>query len=161
MSARVMQYTQNISPANAADMTLMQIVAPANQRIVLRQVQVGPIGATGATGQLEFDIVTQTNANGLTADSGSIVEQVPVATSGSIQTVANKKTSPSAADEPAGNSVLYQFELHQQASRVWVPPTKDPNGVPGMVLEPGTRVAVRSLNGSTGFAIKCQIIFEE
>lgn len=161
MSARILQYIQNISPANAADMTLMQVVAPTNQRIVIRQVQVGPIGATGATGQLKFDVVDQTDANGLTADSAAIQEQAPVPPSGAIQTVANKKTSPSAVDEPAGNTVRYQFELHQQASRVWVPPTKDPNGVPGMVLEPGTRVAVRSLNGSTGFAINCQIIVEE
>lgn len=155
MSARNFKYIRNSTPAHADPETICQVVAPANQRVLIKSIQFGPLGSTGGAAQLKFDVVTQTDAAGLTADSAAATELTPASPTGSRQTVVNKKTAPGSGTEPAGPVVQHQIEVHQQATRVWVPPGGR------MIVEPGTRVGIRADNGVGGIVINLEVIFEE
>jgi hypothetical protein len=111
--------------------TICQFVAAANQRAVLQSVELSPLGSTGASAPLDFEVGVQTTAGDLSA--GSFQATVPTP-SETIQTSVIYKTSGDA--EPAATTVLETFSLHQQATMRWYPQAGE------IIIEGGTRLGL-------------------
>lgn len=128
--------------------TLIQIITPTNQRVLIHAIWVGVQGATAAAAAWEFDILTQTSA-GTSGAAVTFIKSYPQAAE-AIQTTANKNFTA----EPTAGSVMHAFSCHQQSPFLWTPPR-------GPIIIPGnTRVGLR-FNSSTSSAIKYVIYLEE
>ena len=97
--------------------TIFQIATPTNQRAVLRAIEVMTNGATGATAPLWFAWCLQDGAGTSDEDSANIWKEPP-ACAETIQSTIRDNFSA----EPANNDEKAGFSLHQQSSRLWVPP---------------------------------------
>ncbi|MHC4713546.1 MAG: hypothetical protein ACYTAN_09805 [Planctomycetota bacterium] len=124
---------------DANPQTLYQFLAAANHPVSLKSVELMPLGASAATAPLLFDVATQTDATGMTADAGNLVKNLgsPAVT---VQTSVLKQNGA----EPAGPVTQYIFTLHQQGSRVWVPPNVDRE----IVIPAASRLGLRYLNAT-------------
>jgi hypothetical protein len=127
--------------------TLFQFLAASNHRALLLGIEIMPQGVTAGVAPVIFDIVTQSDAG--TASSGTFVKDLPAAAE-TIQASAQVTFTA----EPTLGSILHEFSLHQQGSRLWLPPT-------GPMIIPGSqRIGLRYKSGSF-VAIDVMAYFEE
>lgn len=131
--------------------TLAQLVAATNQRLIVRAVELISAGATGATAPLVFDWVTQADAGTGSSASGDFTKDLPAA-SETIQATAQKAFTV----EPGSPVVKAKFSMHQQASRLWVPPFAGGE----LIIPGGTRAGLR-IHGNPSFEIQLMIHLEE
>ncbi len=115
--------------------TLFQFLAASNHRALLLGIEIMPQGVTAGVAPVLFDVVTQTDAG--TASSGTFVKDLPAA-SETIQ--ASCQVTFTA--EPTLGSIIHEFSLHQQGSRLWTPP-----GGP-MIIPGSQRIGFRYKSGS-------------
>jgi len=99
--------------------TLMQFVTAANTRVALSSIEIEPLGSTGASAQLEFELAKATDSNGLANDTTATLIAVDPAHSESHQLqIWTRSTGEPTLD---ATGTRYRFAVHQQASRLWVP----------------------------------------
>lgn len=124
--------------AEAGPRTMAQFLAPTNQRVLLKEIELMPQGATGATVPLDFELVVQDGAGTSSDDSSALQKHGPVA-SETVQTTVRKSFT---STEPATNTKKHPFQLHQQGARTWRP-------LNPIVIEGGTRLGLRYLSSLT------------
>lgn len=131
--------------------TLYQIVAAANQRSVLKSIEIMPAGVTAATAPILFDVCTQGDGVNLTDDTSTLVKNL-VAAAEALQTTILKQST----GEPGSPVTQYLFTLHQQGTRVWVPPNRDRE----IIIPGGGRLGIR-YRSSVYVAVRLQLELEE
>jgi len=139
------EYTPICNPC-----TLVQLVAAANQRVLVTACEMDPLGSTGASVPLKFVWRVQTDAGCLVDASGNLVKTPPQAAE-TIQTGALYRSG--AGAEPTAGDDIDGFALHQQGARVWVP-RQGPLVMPG-----GTRlglVYVQATYVACNFRVYCE-----
>jgi len=136
MSERRLTYTVFGVTPNANPYTMVQIEAGANHRALLDAVEIAPAGSSGPTVPLLFDFILQDDAVGLSDVSANIVELPPVATAGAKTVSCHVHNT----GEPGVTATrMGVFSLHQQGSRLWIPPTRDRC----LLIEPTKRLGIR------------------
>jgi hypothetical protein len=141
MSIRFQYNTIAAYTPDANPYTFVQIVAPTNQPVTLRAIEMMPLGSTGASVPQLYDLIVQTNATGLAAEATGVIKHQP-AGSETIQTVINARSA-GALEPTASGLALFKFSIHQQSSRLWIPPTDN-----GKIIIPGgVRLGIRSISG--------------
>ena len=95
-----------IALSAAAAKTILQIVAPANQRIAVRGFSVSFDGVSSSAEPVQVDILKQTTAGTMTA--ATPVKEVPGGET--VQMTAQKN----ATAEPTAGDILRRYEVHPQ-----------------------------------------------
>jgi hypothetical protein len=131
--------------------TLYQIVAAANTPVALKSIELMPLGSTAATPPLLFDLATQTDAGGLLDDTANLISNLGAVGAAKQTTILKRNGA-----EPAGPVTQYLFSLHQQGTRVWVPPNADRE----IVIPHASRLGVRFMC-TTYVNVRLQIELEE
>ena len=150
MARTFMSYPVKVT-ATGVIQTLAQIVAATNTRCVIKGIELGPLGSTGASASLEFDLSIQDDAGGLTADSSAIVK-LPPASGETLQTTTLKYNTNT---EPTTSTPQQKFTLHQQGVRLWRPMGGE------IIVIGGTRMGLRLITTGLGFAISVNFELEE
>lgn len=128
----------------AGPKTIAQFQAPTNQRVLLKEIELMPAGASGATAALDFELAVQDGAGTSSDDSGSLEKHDPEGAETVQTTIRNAFTA-----EPSTNTRKHALSLHQQGSRTWRP--LQPVVIPG-----GSRLGLRYLSG---LSVGCDVIF--
>ena len=139
--------TTEIALAAATAKTIVQVVAPANQRLKIKAWGVFFDGISGTEAAVQVRLLRQTDAG--TASSLTPVKQV--AGSETVQTTAQH----TATVEPTGGDVLDIAEVHPQSGYEKLIPFDMPIEVPG-----GGRVGIECTAPAT-VNVRAKIIFEE
>jgi len=100
-----------VALAAATVKTILQILAPTNQRVALRGFSVSFDGVSATAEPVQVELVKQTTAGTMTAAT-PVPEGVGLG-SEAIQTVAQKNASA----EPTTTDVLRRYEVHPQSGR--------------------------------------------
>ena len=137
-------------PSGAAPQTLAQIIAGSNSRVALKSIELGPLGSTGASAPLEFDLAIQDGAGGMENGdvNGQLVKMPPVGGETLTTTVLMYNTT----TEPTTSTVQQRFSLHQQGVRVWRPLGGE------LLILGGVRMGLRLI--TQGIAISYSVNFE-
>ena len=137
--------------------TLLQIVAPTNQRVRVVRLNLNPLGSTPTSAQLDFDWVTQTDGGALTSDNAVRFKRPGDAGVETIQTSMLTFNAPGA--EPAIASPAPQHDIiaiHQMASLYWEPNPDEP-----LIVRGGQRLGLRYLSGAITLTLKGMLYLEE
>jgi len=116
MAGRLFSYTEQVTPGANPD-TIAQFLIASNTRALLHAISFQPLGATGATAPLVWQLGVQADAGTASDDSASIVKAQPECPGNILTTVRNAFTV-----EPASTAVKHTITLHQQSSMIWRPP---------------------------------------
>lgn len=128
-------------------LTLLQLIAPSNQRIIMKQCEIAMNGITAADPPVLFDISVETTAGTMTSATASIVKKC-TSDSESIQMTAQH----TATVTPTATDLKWQDYLHEQAG--FVVPLKD------IPIVGGTRLGIRYTSGTLTGTVKCTIAVE-
>lgn len=139
-----LRHMYKIAFNSAGPKTVCQFVAPTNQRVHLRRVELIPKGATGATAPLFFDLSLQDTAGTSSDGDAARVKSAPVAVEAIQMTARHLFTV-----EPASSTPKDEISLHQQGARTWEP-------IDPMVIEGGLRLGFRYLSSQT---VDCDFVF--
>ena len=139
--------TSEVSLTAATALSVLQIVAPAHQRLKVKSWGVFFDGVSGTAEPVEVRLVRNTDAG--TFSSVTPVKQV--AGSETVQTSAGH----TATVEPAVGDVLDVAEVHPQSGYEKLIPFDMPIEVPG-----GGRLAIEC-TAPAGVNVRAKIIFEE
>lgn len=146
-----LDFTYEVTLSVGGPDTVCQFVAPTNQRVLLKAIELMPLGSSGATVPLEFDLELQSGSGvGGTDDSVNLKSQPPDP-SEAIQTTVLKGGF---SNPPPAVRSIHSFSLHQQGARTWVPPTGP------IVIEGAKRLGLRYLT-STNVNCKYRVHLEE
>lgn len=151
MSRLFETYNEKVNPSGTNPLTICQFVVPSNHRVVLSSIELQPLGSTGASAPIEFDLCIQDDAGTSSDDSTAIVVNSP----GADETKQVQARNAFSA-EPTTSTPQYTFSLHQQAVRTWKPP----NPFGEVVMEGGTRWGLRVLSASS-FNVGVSVQLEE
>lgn len=121
--------TGNIATGTAAK-TLVQIIAAANHRVLIKQVSVCFRGTSNSDAPVLIQILRQTNAG--TMSSQTLTKQSP----GDDETLQTTATH-TATGEPGSGDLVQSYAIHPQQGMIWQHTFGDPIIVPG-----GTRLGV-------------------
>ncbi len=128
--------------------TLLQIVSPANQRVIVEEMVISCNGVTAADPPVLFEILYQTTA-------GTSVSLTPVkwndADTEAIQTTALQTFS---STEPTSGNVIWNEYLHMQTGDRETGPSIR---VPGFTIAGGKKLALRFTSGTVTGTVKCAI----
>jgi len=140
---------ENLTTTSAK--TLLQIVAPANQRVLVKGVSVSFKGITPTDPPIKVDVLRQTTAGTMSALTCA-KRSDSSATAETVQTTAQQN----ATAEPTAGDVLWSRETPGQFGQTEYFPFDDPIHVPG-----GTRLGLRVTNGGTSINAIAQFDCEE
>jgi len=149
-STYVVKVTPTVNPH-----TMVQVMAPSDQRVIVSIADLTPFGSTGASTNIELDWREQTDHGSMVEDTSRLVRVPPVTAGEDLQTKIWKLTG---TTEPAASAnPLFGFGLHQQAARIWTP------SVPyqELLLEGGKMFGLRWLAGFFSIPIMIQLSIEE
>lgn len=127
--------------------TLVQVVAPANQRVTIYGADIALGGADPSTAPVLFDWLTQTSAG----TSAGLTPQYQDRGIAEAKLATLLKTFTGA--EPADPVTLIYFTIHQQGTYLWRPPFP-------IVVGGGERVGLR-YNSATFVAVTFTLYIEE
>lgn len=148
MAALKMKFNYKVNPSGVNPFTLVQFFPAANQRALLHNIDVQVFGSTGASSPLEFDISVQNDAGGLGTDATGFVKELPAA----AETIQTTVLTVPAGSEPTSPTPLEKFSLHQQSSRLWIPPTGP------IIIAGGMRLGFRLLTtASFNIGFTCSV----
>jgi len=116
----------------ATPKTILQLVAPTNQRLAIRGFSVSFDGISATAEPIQVDLVKQTDA-GTTSAATPAAEQIGLG-SETIQATARK----TASAEPTTTDVLRRYNIHPQTGREFRFSIEDE-----IVMAGGTRVGLR------------------
>lgn len=119
--------------------TILQLVAPTNQRLDMRSIAVAFDGVSTTSEPITVELLRQTTAGTMTAAS-------PVKDSAGAETV-QATAQKNASVEPTSGDVLRRFEIHAQDGIVLVFDKRE------MEVGGGTRIAIRCTVPSGGASI--------
>jgi len=112
--------------------TILQLVAPANQRLAIKGFSVSFDGVSATAEPVQVDLVKQTTAGTMSAAT-PVAEQIGLGAE-AIQATANKN----ATAEPTTTDVLRRYNIHPQTGREIRYGLDDE-----IVMAGGTRVGLR------------------
>lgn len=121
--------------------TLLQILAPAAQRVEVWELAVAFKGISNTDAPILVDVLRQTSAGTPGGDGGALtLVKWDNAYAEAIQTTAQKGRSNAAAwtVEPTAGDILFSQEVHPQSGYGWVAPFDTPIIIPG-----GGRLGIR------------------
>lgn len=140
--------TKNITlVTGSGPLTLLQLIAPSNQRIILRRCEISMNGITVADPPVYFDVVVETTAGTMTSATAAIVKK-NATDSESIQMTAQH----TATVTPTATDIKWADYFHEQTGGV-IPLRDIP--IPG-----GTRLGIRYTSGTLTGTVKCAISVE-
>jgi hypothetical protein len=146
--------TSEITPGSGAQKTLLQIKAPANQRVKVKEWSVSFQGTSNTATPCQVQVMRQSTAG----TGGSSSDASPIAWDDDIGT-AVQSTSLSAATafsaEPTYGNILAQENVHPQSGYTWQAPVGGE-----IVLKGGDRLAI-VVNEAAGVATVARFVCEE
>lgn len=128
--------TGAISTGTAAK-TLLQLIAAANQRALLKQIEISFAGISPTAAPIKVDILRQTNA-------GSMSELTLVKANPSDDETLQTTATHTSTGEPSAGNVLWSDYIHPQQGLLWQATFDTPIVVPG-----GTRLGIRVTAGES------------
>lgn len=147
-------YTVKVTPT-VNPHTMVQVLAPAEQRLVVSVGVLTPFGSTGASTNIELDWREQTDHGSMVEDTSRLVKVPPVTAVETLQAKIWKltgTTEPAATAEP-----LFGFGLHQQSARIWTPTVPYQE----LVIEGAKMFGLRWLAGFFSIPMLLQLSIEE
>lgn len=124
-------------------LTVVQIVAATNQRMLVDRIDISSNGITPTDPGILIDVLTQSSAGTMSALTP---QKLTSTDTESLQTTAQKNAS----GEPSAGNILVSFYYNEQT---WVPMIFDPPlPVPG-----GTRLGIRATPGTLTAATKIAV----
>ena len=129
--------------------TLAQVVAATNQRVKVKEISISFQGTNVTAAPIEVDILRQTTAGTMSANTPSKVNS---SDSETLQTTAQEN----ATAEPTAGAVLYTEFVHPQTGFLWQAPFGGEFIVPG-----GTRLGVRVVTPGASVNFACRMVCEE
>jgi hypothetical protein len=121
MARNLASYVLEIASVDGNPETICQFVPASDHPMVMHNVMVGPLGATGASAPLQFDFLAQTSQGTLTDDTASLTKIEPILAA-TIQ-MAVYKTAHGAEPSTESGGQHQALALHQQNTGLWVPAT--------------------------------------
>lgn len=122
--------------------TLLQIIAPTNQRLLLEHIWIDFKGIVGTDAPILVDILIQTTA-------GTMISLTPQKWNANDDETLQVTAQHTATAEPTAGAVKMSREVHPQAGFDW--------GYPGnprpLVIPGGTRLGIRVTAGVTTSAV--------
>lgn len=143
--------TFNIQPGNDPE-TLCSFTAPAQQRVLIHGVDLAPLGATAAVRALLFEWHTNSNT-GSSSDGAALRLKTHPQASETIQTTARYDFTAEPTG-PAPGTLIDQFSLHPQSSRIWRP-------IHGPLVIPGGATFGLRCAGTTTVTVTGIVYLEE
>lgn len=129
--------------------TLLQIIAPTNQRVFVEEVLFSFNGVTAADPPVLIEALFQSTA-GTTTGSVTPAKWNP-SDSESIQTTANYLAS----GEPTAGNIIWGDYIHTQTGdRETAPSIR----TPGFIIPGGSRLGFRYTSGTVTGTVKCQVV---
>ena len=111
--------------------TLLQILAPANQRLKVKEWSISFTGVSNTGVPIKVDVLRQTTA-------GTMTSLTPVQGNNSDSETLQVTAQHTATVEPTAGDVLFSEEVHPQYGYTWQAPFGDEIPVKG-----GSRLAIR------------------
>lgn len=140
--------TKNITLVSASGpLTLLQLIAPTNQGLILKQCEVSMNGITAADPSVYFDVVVETTAGTMSSATAAIAKR-DATMSESIQMTAQH----TATVTPTATDIKWGGYYHEMTGGVI--PLKNIR-IPG-----GTRLGIRYTSGTLTATTKCAISVE-
>lgn len=109
--------------------TIIQVVAPTNQRLLIRQIDVSFEGTSSSDEPIQVDVLRQTSA-------GTMSSLTPQKWNSSDSETLQVTAQHTSSSEPTAGAILLSRKIHPQTSHTW--DLGDPIPVPG-----GGRLGVR------------------
>ena len=131
-----------------AKITLLQVVAPANQRLKVREFGISFKGVVNTDAPILVEIVRQSTAG--TMSSLTLVKD-DASTDETLQATAQH----TASAEPTQTAVVKSLEVHPQTSYTWQAPYGDE-----LLIEGGGRLAIAVTAGVSTSAVASMSIEE-
>jgi hypothetical protein len=116
--------------------TLLQVVAAANHRVLIKEISVSFKGTNNAHAPIKVDVMRQT-------DAGTMSALTPVKSDDSADETLQVTAQHTSTGEPSSGDVLMTEEVHPQTGFVWQAPFGGEIPVGG-----GDRIAVRVTAGN-------------
>jgi len=139
--------TAEVALAAATAKTIMQIIAPANQRLKIKRWGVFFDGISGTAAAVEVRLLRQT-------DAGTVSALTPVSQAVATETV-QTTAGHTATVEPTAGDILDMAEVHPQSGYEVIIPFDMPIEIPG-----GGRVGIECTAPAI-VNVRAKIIFEE
>lgn len=128
--------------------TLLQIIAPTNQRLLVKEASVSFKGIVSTGTPAKVDILRQTTA-------GTMTSLTPVKWNSADDETLQITAQHTSTSEPTAGDVLWSEEVHPQTGYTWQAPFGMEFVVPG-----GTRLGLRVTTAETTSAIARMIVEE-
>lgn len=122
--------TAGISTGTSAK-TLLQLVAPSNHRVLLREFWIAFSGTSTTADPITVDLLRQT-------DAGTMSSLTPKKLNNSDDETLQATAQHTATSEPSAGDILWTLEVHPQDRHVQPMPLDAPIVIPG-----GGRIAIR------------------
>lgn len=147
--------------ASAPEKTIVQVIAPSNHRLKIKEISVGFRGIDATAVPIVIDWLEQSTAGTTGGDGGALTPVKDDASADeTLQVTATKGPSTDAAwtTEPTAGNVRRTWVRHPQSNLLYLSQIDVPLWVPG-----GGRggLRVRNYHGSTGVNCDGYIIVEE
>lgn len=138
--------------------TLFQVKAAANHPLVIRHIDVQPLGSTGASAPLIFEIHKQDDAGAgpAMADDSANIIKVPPAYAHTTQSTVFAGAAGTEPTQSSG-SFRHRLTIHQQGTRPWIPPNERQE----IFIPAGEIVGFKWVGAAPSFTVYWQIFAEE
>lgn len=130
--------------------TVAQFLIASNTRVKLHGIDVFPLGSTGASVPITWELKTQTDGGTGSDATSDIIKQSP-SYPGTVQTTARKDITV----EPSGPTLKYKLQAHQQAALYWRPPDGP------LIMEAAERWGLVFVSAVDGIACEYMFYLEE
>jgi len=131
-------------------LTLLQIIAAANHRVVVREISVSFKGVSSTASPILVQVLRQTDAGA--GGTALTLKKMNESDDESLQTTAQYETS---TTEPTGTDEVLGEEVHPQGGYTWQAPFGGEIIVPG-----GDRLGI-AVTAAASVAAKARMIIEE
>lgn len=129
--------------------TLIQIVAPTNQRLVVNELSVSFDGVSNTAKPIQVDVLRQSSA-------GTMSSLTPVKRNSSDSETIQSTAQHTSTGEPTAGNILMSEQVHPQTGYTWQAPFGKEIIVPG-----GGRLGIRLVTPGAGADAFARINYEE
>lgn len=134
---------------STSTVTLIQVVAPTNQRLVISEISVSFDGVSNTAKPIQVDVLRQSTA-------GTMSSLTPVKVNSSDSETLQTTAQHTATAEPTAGNILMTENVHPQTGYTWQAPFGKELIVPG-----GGRLGVRLVTPGAGADAVARIILAE
>lgn len=134
---------------STSTITLIQITAPANQRLVVSEASIAFNGTSNTAAPIQTDILRQTTA-------GTMSSLTPAKLNSSDSETVQSTAQHTATAEPTASTLLFSEQVHPQTGFLWQARFGEEIIVPG-----GARLGMRLVTPGAGADATARFVYAE